>query len=191
MKNILLLITLILFISCTNQINKLENIKKESIISNRPKTNINFKLKANNNLIVYVKSIKAYLSKSPTDPFDNFYQDNYFFSTDIINNSVSFSFPRVRIGGPYYVYLSAYDNLSNNENRKNITIEDNNLTSTEKKWSRSINSITISPEGKVNFSDNGKSLKVNLKVLLNQTGIGIFPINGNNKLTDPITVIDN
>jgi len=195
MKKILIA-SLLVFTACSNNIQKNNQLDKvSSIISSEVKTpvkaNLNFKIKGNPELLAYVKSVKAILSNSSTDPLSNVYTDGSFFTTDLVNSTITFTFKNVPVGGPYYVYLAAYDNIFTNSTKISLAIDDNNLISTDKKWSRSLNTLTISPTGVVTFSDNGTSLKVTLKIKANNTGININPVNGSNTPSNVITVIKN
>ncbi len=195
MKKILIT-SLLAFTACSSNMEKNNQLDKVSSASNSEiktplKANLNFKIKGNPELLAYVKSVKAILSNSATDPFSNVFTDGSFFTTDLVNNTITFTFNSVPPGGPYYVYLAAYDGIFTLPTKISLAIDDNTLISTDKKWSRSLNTLNISPTGVVTFSDNGTSLKVTLKIKANNTGININPVNGSNTPTNVITVIKN
>lgn len=182
MKKAFLSIFMTILLGCSSNVNLVnENIQKETNSLNK----FSFSIKAIP--LDYVKSIRARLIKVPTDPNS---PSSIISSVDqdITSSTTTITFQSVRIGGPYYVAVAAYDDVVSNPLRNNITKENPNITTADKKWAISSNNVTVSASS-ATYSDSLTSLSVVLKIILSQasTTITITPQNGQST-TGSITV---
>ncbi len=181
----LLILTTVVLSACST------NVNQSKQVDTRPNTDNNIKLSFKTKALVdnKVKSIEAFLSSNPSDPFAsgaNPLGDNTILKTNIVSGSnTTLSFSGFQGGGPFYAFIAAFDDLIDSPTRNNITRVDNSLISTDKKWSRSFNSVTSN----LIYSDGGSQLKVKLQLeIFNQTDISVQPIDGIVP-SAPITVI--
>jgi hypothetical protein len=107
-----------------------------------------------------IKSFSAFLTTDPVDPFAlgaNPNGNGFMINRDNTDTSgpVTINFHNVPRGGqPYYAVIAAFDGLSGDTNRKNITKINTNLASSDQKWTISQNNVTISSSGNLTFSDD-------------------------------------
>jgi hypothetical protein len=110
-----------------------------------------------------VKSLSAFLTKNPQDPFAK--GENPFGDSVIISNNYTgelIAFFDVPDGGPYYAVVAAFDDISSSNNKNNISEITPLLTSIENKWYVSKNSVNIINTNNLVFSDTSSTLDVNL-----------------------------
>jgi hypothetical protein len=129
-----------------------------------------------------VKSITAFLSTNPTDPFatgSNPFGDGVSISKNYTGSSI-ISFMNVPVGGPYYAVIAAFDDVTGSITKNNITEGNTNITSTDNKWYVSGNSVMVLPSRNLAFSNTSTALDINL--VLRKP----FP----NSITSAVTISD-
>lgn len=111
-----------------------------------------------------VKSYKFFLTKDFNNPFisgANPMGDGVMLElnkSDLVNSVV---FNNVPSGGPYYAVAAAFDGVIGEQSSVNITKADLSLQSFDKKWSRSITSVTVAGSS-ITYSDQTNALNVQL-----------------------------
>lgn len=179
-KNKLLLLLIATFIvSLSSCYSKVENISSKPILKEvdfksgatvdlKISDIFTFKTKSNSSIpetsLTDVKSITAFLTTNPTDPFatgSNPLGDGVSISRNYTGNS-TISFMNVPVGGPYYAVVAAFDDISGSLNKNNISEANTNITSLDNKWYISINSVNVLPSRDLAFSDTSLALDVSL-----------------------------
>lgn len=182
MKNIL---TLFMFsfviMSCSNNQIFINSLKNPSV-SIRFKFDKRLNLKSTSGIrartIDDIKSYNIFLSSdfsNPTAKGANPFGDNNVLkvnSSQVVENRVV-TFENIPVGGPYYAFISAYDSEISSASRNNITEVDTSLTSTDKNFSRSYNSITVNNDKTVYVSGEDSNLVVLSLKLKNELPVNI------------------
>ena len=152
------------FSSCYSKLEPINSINKE--VSFKYTTTINFKIanlhsfktKSSSSvleaLLTDVKSLSAFLTNNPTDPFatgSNPFGDGVIVSYDSIGNIMRFV--NVPVGGPYYAVVAAFDDFAASPTKNNITEINPALTSVDKKWYLSTNTVNVLPTNVLVFSN--------------------------------------
>lgn len=127
--------------------------------------NLGFKSKAYSDAIlpkafIDIKSYKIFLTNNYNDPLNNIVVGSMIWVDSTTNNQV-IAINNVPNGANYYGVVSAYDDISNSTTALNITEPDLTIVSTDQKWARSTNSVSISGSSST-YSDNSSSLNINL-----------------------------
>jgi hypothetical protein len=171
MKKILLASITSLLLGCNSNLNFTSSNNSSS-----QKSSFSFSIKALP--ITYVKSITARLIRDPNDP-NSVSSIISSVDQDLSSSNTTITFSSVPTGGPYYVAIAAYDGLVSNNLRKNVTKENLNITTEEKRWAISTNNVNVTSSS-ATYSDSLTSLNVILKIILTQasTTITITPQNG-------------
>lgn len=180
-KKLLLLIISTLVVSFSSCYSKIENynpitiskevnFKYKSIINLRIANLASFKTKSSSSvpeaILSDVKSLSIFLTTNPTDPFAtgaNPFGDGVMISYDTIGNTMRFV--NVPVGGPYYAVIAAFDDFAASPTKNNITEVNPALTSVDKKWYLSTNTVNVLPSNVLLFSNHPNSnliLDVNL-----------------------------
>lgn len=135
-----------------------------------------------------VKSVDAYLVSNPNDPSSsNIYPDKFKYQVDVVNGNINITFSNFPSGGPYYLALQTFDDIISSSERKNITAMNNSITSTNKQFAISVNSVIYSSS--IVYSDGSNSLNIAINLLeYNDLPINLSPENGNNTPTNNISV---
>ena len=179
-KNKLLLLILSAFIvslsSCYSKVENASNkpILKEVDFKSGATVNIKiadlvtFNTKSNSSIpeasLTDVKSITAFLTTNPTDPFatgSNPFGDGVSISTNYTGNNI-LSFYDTPVGGPYYAVVSAFDDVSGSLTKNNISEINVAITSVDNKWYVSTNSVNVLPTRNLAFSNTSSTLDVSL-----------------------------
>lgn len=128
-----------------------------------------------------IKSFEAFLSSNFSNPFAsgaNPFGDNVKVQVNNSGTTTVITFSAIPAGGPYFAVIAGFDNVIGATPRNNITRADATLASTDKKWARSSNTITVSTTGII-FSNGGTELNTDLKLdAFNNVGVTIAPQNG-------------
>jgi hypothetical protein len=145
------------------------------------KANVRLTFKAKADTFSRVKAFEAYLTTNYNDPFAhgaNPFGDNVRVKVNIVDGNAVINFNNIHGGGPYFAVVAAYDDVIENPARKNIVKRDGTILSTDKKWSRSVNSVHV-VGSTLNYSDNGNELTINMKLEpVNNLGLDVSPQNG-------------
>lgn len=178
-NNLLLLVIttlLVSFSSCYsnvdltggNSILKEINFRDGSTVNLKISDLVSFNTKSNSSAIEAslsdVKSISAFLTTNPTDPFSvgsNPLGNGVMISRNYVGSSI-ISFTNVPIGGPYYAVVAAFDDVTSSTTKNNITDPNLTLTSIDNKWSISGNTVNVLPSRNLAFSNTSTTLDVDL-----------------------------
>lgn len=135
-----------------------------------------------------VKSFDAYLVSNPNTPSNsNVYSNGFKYQADVVNGNISITFSNFPVGGPYYLALQTFDNIVSASSRNNITAINNSITSVDKQFAISINSVTYS--GNLIYSDGGNSLNIGISLSpYNDLPINLNTQNGTDKPTNNISI---
>lgn len=144
--------------------------------------NLGFKSKAYSDAILPkaftdIKSYKVFLTTNYADPLNNIVSNSMIW-VDSNNNNQVIALNNIPNGSNYYGVVSAYDDISNSSTALNITEPDLTILSSDQKWARSTNSVSISGVVSV-YSDSSSSLNINLPLkhgvpVSVDTGLGII-----------------
>lgn len=179
-KNKLLLLILSAFIvslsSCYSKVEIVSNkpilkevdFKSGATVDLKISDIFTFKTKSNSSIseasLSDVKSITAFLSTNPTDPFatgSNPFGDGVSISKNYTGSNI-ISFMNVPVGGPYYAVIAAFDDVTGSITKNNISEGNTSITSADNKWYISINSVNVLPSRNLAFSDTSNKLEVSL-----------------------------
>lgn len=178
-NNLLLLVITTLLVSFSSCYTKIDltggsailkeiNFRDGSTVNLNISDLISFNTKSNSSVVEAslsdVKSINAFLTTNPTDPFlsgSNPLGNGVMISRNYVGNSI-ISFTNVPIGGPYYAVVAAFDDVTSSSTKNNITNPNLTLTSIDNKWSISGNSVNVLPSRNLAFSNTSTTLDVDL-----------------------------
>ncbi len=122
-----------------------------------------------------VLSYTAYLTTNTLNPFTTGITQ----TVSKGEGSTTVTFLNVPAGGPYFAAVAAFDSLSGSGN--NITQPQPELSSSDKRWAISGNSVSVDSAGNLSFSNEGNQLNVSVQLqhgISPQIDTQITPNNG-------------
>lgn len=179
MKKLLILSTILMLSGCYYP--QQTNIDKSINNSIKPVMKFSFSLK-NLDSANLIKSVDAYLVTDPKNPLTSTVAK---YNSDINNGNINVSFSNYPVGGPYYLALQLFDDITSSKSKKNITAVNSSILSTDKQFDISLNSVIYSVN--LVYSDGSNSLKIEVNLVnYNDLPINVVPQNGSEKPTKDI-----